>query len=106
MGKNVGIQLNGDYDLEIAVRRDENERIISGLVVGDVTYQNQAMILKAQKGEFKENPAVGAGIEDIVNDNDLQLWRKEIAEQLEADGQRIDRLVLNEKEFILDAKYQ
>jgi hypothetical protein len=40
-----------------------------------------------------------------VNDNDLRLWRKEITEQLEADGQRIDKLVLNEKEFILDAKY-
>ena len=106
MGKNIGVQLDGDYDLDIKVRRDASGKIISGLVVGDVTYQNQAMILKAQKGEFKESPTVGVGIEDIVCDSDLRLWRKEITEQLEADGQRIDRLVLNEREFILDAKYK
>ena len=106
MAKNIGIQLNGDYDLDIKVRRDANGKIISGLVVGDVTFQNQALILKAQKGEFKENPTVGVGIEDIVNDNDIRLWKKEITGQLEADGQQIDKLVLNEREFILDAKYK
>jgi len=105
MAKNMGIQLNSGYDLDIKVRRDANGKITSGLTVGDVTYQNQAMILKAQKGEFKEHPTVGVGIENIVCDNDLRLWKKEIAEQLEADGQRIDRLVLNEREFILDARY-
>ena len=105
MAKNIGIQLNGDYDLDIKIRRDENGKILSGLVIGDVTYQNQALILKAQKGEFKENPTIGVGIEDIVNDSDFGLWRKEITRQLEADGQRINRLVLNEKVFILDAKY-
>ena len=74
--------------------------------IGDITYQNQALILKAQKGDFKESPTLGVGIEDIVNDNDLRLWKKEITEQIENDGQRIDKLVLNEKEFILDAKYK
>ena len=105
MGKNIGIQLNGNFDLDIQVRRDANGRITSGLTVGDVTYQNQAMILKAQKGEFKENPTVGVGIENMVNDHDFRLWRREVTEQLEADGQQIDRLVINENEFILDARY-
>jgi len=105
MARDIGIQLTGDNDLDIKVIRGTDGKIISGLVVCDVTYQNQALLLKAQKGEFKESPTVGVGIEDIVNDNDMRLWRKEITEQLEVDGQRIDRLVLNESEFILDAKY-
>jgi hypothetical protein len=106
MAKNIGIQLNADYDLNIHVRRDANGKIISGLTIGDVTFQNQAMILKAQKGEFKENPTVGVGLENIVNDHDFRLWKKEVAEQIEADGQQIDRLVINATEFILDAKYK
>jgi len=106
MAKNIGIQLNSDYDLDINVRRDANGKIISGLTVGDVTYQNQAMILKAQKGEFKEHPTVGVGIEDIINDSNVRAWKKEITEQIEADGQRIETLIITEKEFILDAKYQ
>ena len=106
MAKNIGIQLKDGFDLDIQVRRDASGRIISGLVVGDITYQNQAMILKAQKGEFKGAPTVGVGIENMVNDHDFRLWRREITEQLEADGQRIDQLTINEREFILKAKYK
>jgi hypothetical protein len=102
--KNAGIQLNGEFDLEIRVRT-QNGKILSGLCVGDVTYQNQAMILLAQKGEYKEFPTVGAGINDICNDSDLQEWKREITAQIEGDGQRIEKLTLTENEFDLKAKY-
>ncbi|MDR1370943.1 MAG: hypothetical protein LBJ72_12600 [Dysgonamonadaceae bacterium] len=103
--KNVGIQLNRDYNLAVKVKKDESGKITSGLIIGDVTHQNQAIILTAQKGELKESPTVGTGINDICNDNDFRLWKREITEQIEGDGQRITRLVVNEKELILDAKY-
>lgn len=102
--KETGIQLNNDYDLDIRVKTS-GEKIVSGLVVGNVTYQNQAMILVAQKGEFKEHPAVGAGINDICNDNDPTAWKREITSQIEGDGQRIEELIIDENKFVLKAKY-
>jgi hypothetical protein len=103
--KGIGIQLNNDYDLDVKVKKDTTGKILSGLVVGDVTVQNQAVILLAQKGEFKEYPVVGIGINDICNDSDFRLWKREITEQIEKDGQQISRLELNEKGLILEAKY-
>jgi hypothetical protein len=105
MGKGTGIQLNEDYDLTISVRRDAMGKIISGLVIGNITHQTQALLLLAHKGEFKEYPTVGVGINDIVNDNDFDLWKREITAQMEADGQRIKRLVLNERGLTLEAGY-
>ena len=63
--KSIGIQLNENYDLKVQVRRDASGMIVSGLQVGDVTYQNQALILSAQKGEIKESPLTGYGIKKI-----------------------------------------
>jgi hypothetical protein len=103
--KNTGIQLESDYDLAVKVRRDAGGRIVSGLVVGEVTYQNQALLLMAHKGELKEKPLVGAGIGDVVNDHDFSLWKREIIEQIEGDGQRIERLKLDENGLELEARY-
>ncbi|MDR2652193.1 MAG: hypothetical protein LBC68_07760 [Prevotellaceae bacterium] len=103
--KNTGIQINSDYDIAIQLRYDEAGKIVSGLTIGDVLYQNQAMLLLAHKGEIKEYPRVGVGLSDIVNDNDIQGWRSEISEQLTNDGQRISRLELNESGLTLEAKY-
>ena len=104
MGK-AGIQLNEDYDLAISVKRDAMGKIISGLTIGNIVYQNQALLLLAHKGEFKEHPVAGVGINDVVWDNDFNLWKREITAQIEADGQRITRLSLDENGLILDAGY-
>jgi len=103
--KNIGTQLDSDYDLAVQVRRDITGKIMGGAVIGDVTYQNQAMLLVGHKGEFKEHPTVGVGINDICNDNDLTLWRREITTQIEGDGQRISKLQLNGQGLTLEAKY-
>jgi len=103
--KNTGIQIDDNYDLKIQVRFDSGGKIAGGLVVGDVLYQNQAMLLQAHKGEYKENPLIGIGLGDIVNDNDFDAWKGKIIEQIEADGQRISKFELNEKGLTLEAKY-
>jgi hypothetical protein len=103
--KGIGIQLDENFDLDILVRRDTAGKITSGLVVGDTTYQSQAIILIAQKGEIKENPLTGVGFGDACNVEDLGMWRREITKQIEADGQQIETLVLTEKKFVLDARY-
>jgi hypothetical protein len=103
--KGTGIQLTKDFDLLVKVVRDASGLIVSGLVVGDITAQNQAAILTAQKGEFKEHPVAGVGLNDIVNDDNAMYWEKEIAQQLISDGQRITRLSLDAKGLILEAAY-
>jgi hypothetical protein len=103
--KGTGIQLTKDFDLLVKVVRDANGIIVSSMVVGDVTVQNQAAILMAHKGEFKEHPAVGVGLNDITNDDNAMFWEKEIAQQLINDGQRITRLSLSATGLILEAAY-
>lgn len=103
--KKIGMQLDAEYDADIKVRRDAKGKITAGVIVGDVTHQNQAVILCARKGEIKEFPTVGVGLGDACVDDDFGLWRREVAEQIERDGQRIETLIFNEREFILKAKY-
>ena len=104
--RNKGIQLNNDYDLNIQVRRDAKGMIVSGMQVGNVTQQNQALILLVQKGEVKASPQTGVGINNICNDNEFALWKREITEQLERDGQQIHKLEISEKGLVLDAEYK
>lgn len=72
----------------------------------EVTHQNQAMLLAARPGEYKEFPAVGVGIPDMLMDENLSGWNKRIIEQLEADGQRITRLKITSSGVELEAKYK
>lgn len=99
-----GIQIT-DYDIDVKVRRDSSGKIVSGMVVGDILAQNQALILQLHKGELKEDPSVGVGISDMLLDNDLQNWRREIREQMELDGQTVDKVILTENELRIEARY-
>ena len=76
------------------------------IVVGETTAQNQAFILMAHKGDYKEHPLLGVGLTDILNGNDFAAWQREITEQLEADGQRITQLELTAQGLTLAAEYK
>lgn len=107
----TGIELRGTvgqngYDLAIKVKYDASGRIVSGFAIGETTPQNQAVLLAAHKGEFKEYPLLGIGLSDIVNDHNYNEWKRKITEQLESDGQRIERLEINEHGLTLDACYK
>lgn len=95
-----------DYDIDVKVQRDSSGKIVSGMVVGDILAQNQALILQLHKGELKEDPSVGVGISDMLLDNDLQTWSREIREQMELDGQTVNRIVLTENELTIEARYR
>lgn len=99
-----GIQLT-DYDLEMNVVRDAYGRIVSGLAVGDILHQNQAIILTIRKGELKEFPSVGAGLPDMLLSHDLTAMRNEIRQQLEMDGQTVSKVVLTERQLVIESRY-
>lgn len=94
-----------DYDLEIKVVSDAAGRITSGLVVGDILHQNQALILTFHKGDLKDDVSVGVGIDRMLLDNDPLSWSREIREQLEMDGQKVNEVVVNNKTIKIDASY-
>lgn len=95
-----------DYDIDVKVLRDTSGKIVSGMVVGDILAQNQALILQLHKGELKEDPSVGVGISDMLLDSDLQNWSREIREQMELDGQTVDRIILTNDELRIEARYR
>ena len=94
--KRTGIQLTEECDLAISG---------DSIQVGDTLYQNQFMIMKAQKGEFKEFPRLGVGIEDITNDEDIAEWKKLIREEFAKDGLKVNKLELENNEILIEAEY-
>lgn len=98
------IQLN-DYDIEVKVKRDGYGRIVSGMIIGDVVHQNQAIILSMRKGDLKENPSIGVGLSDLLLEHNLLSIRSEIRQQLELDGQTVNSIKVTESSIAIDAKY-
>ena len=99
-----GIQMT-EFDLDIKVVQDEAGRITSGLVVGDILHQNQALILVFHKGDLKDDVSVGVGIDRMLLDNDRLTWTREIREQLEMDGQKVDEVVVDNTSIKIKASY-
>lgn len=99
-----GIQMV-DYDLDIKVVNDASGRIASGLVVGDILHQNQALILVLHKGDLKDDVSVGVGIDRMLLDNDWLGWEREIRDQLEMDGQKVEEVKVDNKTIKIKASY-
>lgn len=108
MAKSTGILIDpATGDLLADTGRDALGMIAQGLAVGVTTYQNQALILQASKGEFKEYPTLGVGISDMVNDHEAAGWKREITLQLESDGMKVKAvdLDLRNNKLTIDAEY-
>lgn len=100
----TGIQLK-DYDLTVDVRRDASGLIVSGLIIGDILHQNQALILVLHKGDLKSDVSVGVGIDRMLLDNERLTWTREIREQLEMDGQKVEDVRITDRQIIIKAAY-
>ena len=105
MSKKIGVQLTSELELSIIPVRDSSGVIQSGITVGNTLYQNQYMILMAQKSEFKENPTIGVGINDMANDDDLNEWKKSIREELAKDGMKVNTLTITASGMEVKADY-
>ncbi len=107
MKKDRGMLIDKDFDLLLQVKRDSSGKITQGLVVGNTLEQNQAIILLAQKGEIKEQPMLGVGILDSVNDNDILQWKQEIIDNFDLDGLEVKKIDIDSNFKIhIDARYR
>jgi hypothetical protein len=93
--KGTGILINDDYEVVVQPERDATGKIFTGALIGATTNQNTGLILICRKGEFKEVPALGVGIEDVLLDNDYLDWRRRIRLNLELDGQKVSSIKFN-----------
>lgn len=100
-----GIQLT-DYELDIRIATDRSDKIVSGIVIGDILHQNQAIILAMGKGELKANPAIGVGIGQMLLSEDLSAIKNEIRQQLELDGQNVKDIVITSQGIGINAAYK
>jgi len=99
MAKNIDILLSSDIDIMLSN---------GDFVIGDSTMQNQYLILSSQKGEWKENPFIGAGIEDMLNDEGSEAyWKRRIAEELKRDGMDVKEVkIINNGQININAEYR
>ncbi|MCD7935976.1 MAG: hypothetical protein LUG98_03880 [Tannerellaceae bacterium] len=108
MGKSTGILLDpGTGDLKINTKRTPEGWFAGELETGYVTWQNQALILQACKGELKEYPSLGAAITEMANDNETVGWNREVLLQLESDGMTVRDVNIDfeNKTMEIDAEY-
>ncbi len=66
-----------------------------GMAVGETQAQEEYLVLVSQKGEWKEHPLVGVGVADMVGDEDLRYWKREIIDNLARVGIKIKGVSLN-----------
>jgi|TARA_R110000823_G_scaffold309594_2_gene433958 hypothetical protein len=76
-------------------------------VIGESSLQHQEDILVAHKGEFKEYPEIGVGIDnELLNENPRQVL-SQIRANFEYDGMRVKSLeVAANGNIVIDADYK
>ena len=106
MGKDIGIQLDEQTnDLKISVKRDLTGVITRGVVIGNITTQNQFVLLTAHAGELKNAPTAGVGISNMLLDNNSLFWRMRIREALEDEGLKIKVLDIKNSRINIESNY-
>lgn len=96
-------------DTDILISTDIDIMFSNGdFVVGDSTMQNQYLILSTHKGEWKENPFIGAGLEDMLHDEGGEAyWKRRIAEELKRDGMDVKEVkIINNGQININAEYK
>ena len=94
--KNIGIMLDSKNDLVVR---------LGALVIGDVTRQNQRIILQCEKGEIKEAPTLGVGVASFLDDDNPSDLLREIRLNLRADGQVVRSCRFVNDELVIDGGY-
>lgn len=92
-----GIILNEDLTLQV---------INGSLVIGDTTYQNQKLLLLAEKSEFKSRPMRGVGTKRYLESAFPDELAREIRLEFIADGMKVNSIQIPQPgELNIDAYY-
>lgn len=98
-----GILLDKDILIEPHALLDGG---ITGIVIGDITYQNQYGILIAHPGEYKYSPITGVGINSYLDDESPEALFMEIRSQFSTDGMKVQKVGFSENgNLVIEAAY-
>jgi hypothetical protein len=77
------------------------------LKIGESTLQHQRDLLLANKGEYRQNPTIGVGLNNFIDDNFSSAeFNKEATLEFENDGMQVIKIVSkNTEDIIIDAEY-
>lgn len=92
---------------DILLNKENDLEVINGdFVTGDSSGQNQKLLLLTDKGEWKQNPTVGVGVEGFLLDEDVDGLFREIRAQFTSDGMKVKAMnVLESGKLNIDANY-
>lgn len=103
----IGIMLSDDKDVVISIKRNSNGLIMQGLMLGDITNQNQELIVIAEKGDFKEIPKKGVAISNYLDDEVPDSLLRAVRTELSLEGMTVKKVGLNShNELVIDAEYK
>jgi len=107
MAKTIGILINKEFDLAVELKKDANGLIVSGLVIGDSVYQQQTLLLIINKGEIKDRPLVGVGLNSyLLDDASTDEIIQEVTSQLTNDGMRVFEVDYTSGKLNIVAEYE
>ena len=107
MPKIRAILLNNEFDLDILVRKDSEGKIVSGLKIGDSVYQQQTLLLVANKGEIKHSPLVGVGLNNfLLDDSSNDELYQEIGSQFRRDGMTVRSISFTDGKLNIESEYE
>lgn len=90
--------------------QDENGDLLienGDFVIGESTRQHQKALLVSTAGNYRQNPEIGVGLVDYLNDeNDLSGLRAKIISEFENDGMDVRDVQIIGGEIIPDANYR
>lgn len=90
----------------IVQNSDGSFKVINGdFVAGNTLNQELADLIKARKGDYKEFPLVGVGVEDFINDDDQGALFREIYKQVINDNKVVNDISLDDGQLKIDANY-
>lgn len=87
---------------------DENFDLVfenGDLVIGESSEQHQNLLLLTKKGDWKENPTIGVGINGVLKDDPESDITSIIRTEFQKDGMKVNGIFLTENEIRIDANY-
>lgn len=87
---------------------DENFDLVfenGDLVIGESSEQHQNLLLLTKKGDWKENPTIGVGINGVLKDDAESDITSIIRVEFQKDGMKVNGIFLTENEIRIDANY-
>ena len=92
-----GIILNEDLTLKV---------VNGSMVIDDTTYQNQQILLLADKGDFKNKPMRGVGTKRYLESAQPDELAREIRTEFIADGMKVNSIKIPQTgQLNIDATY-